>query len=247
MPSRPQRSRSGGRLPLRPRPYNPLEMGELARSVEGALLDTEPQRLDYVPNFFGAGIYVLYYHGPHYLYEPIAGTATPIYVGKAVQRGARKARNDASVVGNELWDRLDEHRESVAWATDLDPADFHVRYLVTEELFIPLAERLMIRSFTPMWNVVVDGFGNHDPGGGRYNQRVSPWDTLHPGRPWVPRLTKSCKYSFEQILGMIDTHFASPQVAVEVILPPAAPEPLSLFDLPDQDDDDVDEMVSGDR
>lgn len=237
MPFSPQRGKSGGRLPLRPRPYDP-EMGELARGVEGALLDTEARRLNDVPEFLGAGIYVLYYHGPHDLYQPIAGTTTPIYVGKAEQRGARKGRNDASAVGKELWGRLEEHRKSTAWATDLDPADFHVRYLVTEEMFISLAERLMIRSFSPVWNQVVDGFGNHDPGGGRYNQRVSPWDTLHPGRPWVSRLTKSCKYTREQILDMVHAHSAGLRVAAGVTLLPAAPRPLSLFD---QDDDDMDE------
>jgi hypothetical protein len=52
---------------------------------------------------------------------------------------------------------------------------------------------------------------------------------------------EACKYTLELILDMIDAHFASPQVAAKVILPPAAPEPLSLFDLPDQDDDNVDE------
>jgi hypothetical protein len=40
---------------------------------------------------------------------------------------------------------------------------------------------------------------------------------------------------------MIDAHFASPQVAAKVTLPPAAPEPLSLFDLPDQDGDNFEE------
>jgi hypothetical protein len=45
-------------------------------------------------------------------------------------------------VGKELWGRIDEHRESIVWAENLDPADFGVRFLVTDELFIPLAERL---------------------------------------------------------------------------------------------------------
>jgi len=237
----PQGGDSGGHSPLRPTPYNPLEKKELARSVEAALLDTQSQRLDGVPEFFGAGIYVLYYDGPHDLYQPIAGSATPIYVGKAVPRGARTARTDASVVGKELWGRIDEHRESVTWAVDLDPADFYVRYLVTDELFIPLAERLMIRSFTPVWNRVVDGFGNHDPGAGRYNQRVSSWDTLHAGRPWVPRLQSPCKYTLEEIVARVKAHFMSPQVAAEVSLPPAAPDTPTLFDLLDQDGDDLEE------
>lgn len=35
---------------------------------------------------------------------------------------------------------------------------------------------------------MIDGFGNHNPGGGRYNQKPSRWDVLHPGRPWAERL-----------------------------------------------------------
>jgi len=40
-----------------------------------------------------------------------------------------------------------------------------------------------------MPNFDMDGFGNHDPGKGRYNQAQSEWDVLHPGRSWVKRLT----------------------------------------------------------
>ena len=41
----------------------------------------------------------------------------------------------------------------------------------------------------PLWNSCIDGFGNHDPGSGRYAQAVSEWDSLHQGRPWVNKLT----------------------------------------------------------
>lgn len=244
-----QQSHESGSRPLpAPTPYNPLEKAELARSVEAALLNTRSQRLSEVPEFLGAGIYVLYYEGPHELYQAIAGTAIPIYVGKAVPRGARKARTDARAVGNELWDRIDEHRESTLYARDLRPADFRVRYLVTDELFIPLAERLMIRSFMPVWNVVVDGFGNHDPGGGRYDQKVSPWDTLRLGRPWVERLRKPCKFTREEIVNKVRTHFdTSPRVDAEATLPPVPPEASALletqglFDVPGEDSDYLDE------
>jgi hypothetical protein len=42
--------------------------------------------------------------------------------------------------------------------------------------------------FIPLWNYSLDGFGNHDPGAGRYNQQRSPWAEIHPGRPWAARL-----------------------------------------------------------
>ena len=49
-------------------------------------------------------------------------------------------------------------------------------------------ESTLIRKHHPLWNSIVDGFGNHDPGRGRYNQARSEWDVLHPGRPWADRL-----------------------------------------------------------
>jgi hypothetical protein len=35
---------------------------------------------------------------------------------------------------------------------------------------------------------VLDGFGNHDPGRGRYDQQKSAWDVIHPGRQWAGKL-----------------------------------------------------------
>ena len=235
MPPRSQRTDSAGRPLATPDPYNPLEKDELARTVEAALLNKQLQRLGAVPEFLGAGIYALYYDGTHDLYQTIAGTKTPIYVGKAVPSGGRTARNDPSTTGEELWERIAKHRESIGYAEDLDPADFRVHYLITEELFIALAERMMIRTLRPVWNRVVDGFGNNDPGSGRYNQKVSRWDTLHPGRPWVRLMPNPCRYTREQILAMVAAHFTtSPQITADVHLPPAVPEPLALFDISDE-------------
>ena len=50
---------------------------------------------------------------------------------------------------------------------------------------IGTVEAALIRCYTPVWNSSIDGFGNHDPGKGRYNQAKSEWDILHPGRPWA--------------------------------------------------------------
>jgi len=183
----PVSSQSNG-TPLRPVPFNPLTKEALARSVEYELLAQVPQRLDQVPRFLGPGIYVIYYDGPHVLYRAISRTDQPIYVGKAVPAGSRKALTDDTKIGSPLWNRIDEHRESVSYGADLQPSDFHVRYLVADELFIPLAETLMIRTLHPVWNQAVDGFGNHDPGKGRYDGKLPDWDTLHPGRPWAARI-----------------------------------------------------------
>jgi len=46
----------------------------------------------------------------------------------------------------------------------------------------------MTRRYNPLWNSHIDGFGNHDPGKGRYEQAKSEWDVLHPGRVWAERL-----------------------------------------------------------
>ena len=49
-------------------------------------------------------------------------------------------------------------------------------------------EASLIRQYLPIWNCCIDGFGNHDPGSGRYDQAKSDWDILHPGRVWANRL-----------------------------------------------------------
>jgi len=59
---------------------------------------------------------------------------------------------------------------------------------VVDDIWIPLAESRLISMFIPLWNHYLDGFGNHDPGAGHYNQQWSTWDEMHPGRPWAARL-----------------------------------------------------------
>jgi hypothetical protein len=53
---------------------------------------------------------------------------------------------------------------------------------------ISTVETAMTRKYNPLWNSQIDGFGNHDPGKGRYEQAKSEWDALHPGREWADRL-----------------------------------------------------------
>ena len=53
---------------------------------------------------------------------------------------------------------------------------------------IGTVEAALIRQYHPVWNSCIDGFGNHDPGSGRYDQAKSDWDILHPGRRWADRL-----------------------------------------------------------
>ena len=145
--------------------------------------------------FIGVGIYALYYTGDFPSYRRIAeqnasdAWEKPIYVGKAVPAGARRGGYGlGESPGEVLYRRLREHAASIQQATNLSLGDFTCRYLVVDDIWIPLAESLLISMFIPLWNYYLDGFGNHDPGTGRYNQQRSPWDEIHPGRPWAARL-----------------------------------------------------------
>lgn len=170
--------------------YNPLALENLGHSVENALLNSTPTRMDQMRRFAGAGVYAIYYTGNTSPYESLGAVnqndafALPIYVGKAVPKGARKGV-DVAKTGTSLYSRLNQHANSIKAADNLDIEDFYARWLVTEDIWIPLAESLMIGRFGPVWNKIVDGFGNHDPGAGRREGMVPRWDVLHPGRPWV--------------------------------------------------------------
>jgi Eco29kI restriction endonuclease len=113
----------------------------------------------------------------------------PIYVGKAVPTGGRKGNIDPeiSAKGAALFSRLDEHRKSIEQATNLEIGDFWYRYLVVDDIWIPLGESLLIQRHRPIWNSLIDGFGNHDPGSGRHQGARPNWDTLHPGRSWADK------------------------------------------------------------
>ncbi|MGB4334421.1 MAG: Eco29kI family restriction endonuclease [Chromatiaceae bacterium] len=174
-------------------PFNPLDKRQLGESVGQALLHSPPLPLDNLEPFEGAGIYAIYYTGAFPCYDLIAQRnrdgqfVAPIYVGKAVPKGARKGGEIDASPGRVLHGRLRQHARSIEEASNLDGADFRCRYLIVDDIWIPLGESLLIARFDPLWNTLIDGFGNHDPGSGRH-ARVRPrWDVLHPGRPWANR------------------------------------------------------------
>lgn len=175
-------------------PFNPLDKKNLGASVAEAMLSAKVHPLGELAEFKGAGIYALYYSGGFPAYEEIAKRNrknkfdAPIYVGKAVPAGARKGGGAASgAVGKPLFARLSEHAESIRAVSNLDIADFSCRFLVVDDIWIPLGESLLIAHFSPVWNALIDGFGNHDPGAGRYNGMRPRWDVLHPGRGWAAK------------------------------------------------------------
>lgn len=192
-----------------PTPYNPLAKINLGVSVAEAMLRQPVSQLPPAEPFFGAGIYAIYYSGAFETYEAIASKnrrnkyGWPIYVGKAVPAGARKGGFGLGLKpGRDLYKRLREHAESVDQAENLDLADFKCRFLVVDDIWIPLGEFLLIQRFSPVWNKVLDGYGNHDPGKGRYNQQRSPWDVVHPGREWAMRCAEN-KRSREDIISSV--------------------------------------------
>ncbi|MDR0850887.1 MAG: Eco29kI family restriction endonuclease [Clostridiales Family XIII bacterium] len=179
------------------KPFNPLDKKSLGESVADALLDTNVQRLPPEP-FIGAGVYALYYTGSFSPYLQLAEInknekfLCPIYVGKAVPAGARKGGLGLDTDhGQVLFKRLSEHAESIAAVQNLELIDFYCRFLVVDDIWIPLAESMLIERFKPVWNRTLDGFGNHDPGKGRYSGKMPLWDCLHPGRAWATRLQPS--------------------------------------------------------
>jgi hypothetical protein len=173
--------------------FNPLDKINLGKSVAEALLETTPDSLGEIEPFDGAGIYAIYYNGGFAPYAAMAkrnakGCHWPIYIGKAIPSGGRKGASVfATSTGRHLWGRLREHADSVRAANNLDIDDFKCRYLGVDDIWIPLGETLLIARFKPVWNLALDGFGNHDPGAGRYSGQRPLWDVLHPGRSWATK------------------------------------------------------------
>jgi hypothetical protein len=176
--------------------FNPLDKKNLGASVAEALLTKEVHPLAALPVFEGAGIYAIYYTGDFEPYRQCARMnrddrfVLPIYVGKAVPPGARMGLTTATSAGPALYKRLKEHLDSVKAAENLDVEDFYCRFLVVDDIWIPLGESLVITRFTPLWNSLIDGFGNHNPGKGRHAGMRPRWDVLHPGRTWATSLAE---------------------------------------------------------
>ena len=166
------------------RAYDPLSVDELGRNAARALMEYPADLLPPSEAFDGAGVYTLHYLGTFSAYDGL-GEHTPIYVGKADPPGRRQGRAQAASATAALYRRLLRHAESIESAYNLELSDFRCRWLVLDPVWIGLTEQVLIAEYQPIWNVIVDGFGNNDPGRGRWNQRRSQWDTLHPGREWA--------------------------------------------------------------
>jgi Eco29kI restriction endonuclease len=166
--------------------------------------------------FLGTGVYALYYTGHNPIYSKYAELNRlaynyPIYVGKAVPRGWRQSRISDSAINQsrELYNRLKEHSRNITVGADLILEEFQCRFTIFEDEssdMISTIEAALIKLSQPLWNVAIDGFGNHDPGKGRYEQAKSDWDVIHPGRAWAERCNGTPKAE-SIILDNIDRHF----------------------------------------
>jgi hypothetical protein len=192
--------------------FDPLEYHTIADSVVSALLQRPRESLPPDRRFPGAGVYLIYYTGPFRPYRTISKTEGPIYVGKAIPKGSRRGgmsaiRQIEQTRGTVLFDRLRQHAQSIESAENLQLADFQCRYLAVTQIWIAIAESLLIARFHPVWNAAVDGFGLHHPGTTRFTQKRSDWDTLHPGRPWAPSMQEG--KPVDVIRRAISEHFAA--------------------------------------
>lgn len=177
--------------------YHSEEFEELIKDTIRFFNGTPVHTLPPPEKFHGTGVYAIYYIGkfPQYknLYEKNRTSFDlPIYIGKAVPAGWRQARTISSEDKTtfELHTRLKEHSRSISLASNLKDGDFRCRFMILENYassMIGTVEAALIRLYTPLWNSSIDGFGNHDPGKGRYNQAKSDWDVLHPGRKWADK------------------------------------------------------------
>lgn len=149
--------------------------------------------------FAGAGVYAIYCRAKTGIYSPygthinsLAWNA-PIYVGKAIPEGWRMSRIfSKTTTGSSLYNRLCQHSESISSCKSLNISDFACRFAIFEggaSEIIPVIEAALISLHSPLWNSVIDGFGNHDPGGKRYGGKKTQWDSLHPGRAWASKMT----------------------------------------------------------
>lgn len=203
--------------------FNPLDKRNLGRSVVDALLTSPEKPLASIDYFAGAGVYAIYYRGDFPRYTPLSALnkaegTFPIYIGKAIPKGGRKGTAlDASLDSVALSKRLQEHAASVMSVPSLAIEDFSYRSLVVDDIWITLGEAFVIQKFQPLWNQIVEGFGNHDPGAGRYQGKRPLWDELHPGRSWAAKC-QATKITMPELLAKVDTYMQTLVVRNQLVM-----------------------------
>ena len=187
-------------------PTAPQVIGEL---IAHTLLVQPIQLMSDVEQFYGSGVYAIYYGGDFPAYQPIKNTDNPIYVGKADPEELHAKSVEEQ--GRGLAGRLKTHRSTISQASNLNLAHFSCRFLVVKSAWQETAENYLINRFKPIWNKemnICQGFGKHgDKASTRSNKR-SAWDTLHPGRAWATEDGNIAnKRSADEIIQRISEHF----------------------------------------
>ncbi len=190
--------------------FDPTDPNTAGRVVALTLVAQARHPLAAIPEFYGAGVYAIYYRGDFAPYAPLAGTDHPIYVGKADPDN--QAAKDAVSQGTKLSGRLNEHAKSIRKATTtLSIDDFECRFLIVQTGFQKSAEDYLINFFKPIWNSetkICFGLGKHGDSSETRGNKRSPWDTMHPGREWADASTENQKAP-ELILSQIAGHLAN--------------------------------------
>jgi hypothetical protein len=131
--------------------FNPLDKYNLGRSVVDALLLSPEKRFADLARFSGAGVYAIYYRGDFEAYHDLSrrnkdSGMIPIYVGKAIPKGGRKGTAlDVSQDSIAVWQRLQEHAESIKAVGSLVLDDFTYRSLIVDDVWIPLGNHLLFK------------------------------------------------------------------------------------------------------
>lgn len=193
--------------------YTNHDFLELVKDAVRFFNGTPVHHLPPPESFFGTGVYAIYYTGPSKIYAKYQELNRlaynyPIYVGKAVPKGWRQSRvADAEISQtSELWSRINQHARSIEVVKNLRLSDFRCRFMICEHVaseMISTVEAALIKWNRPLWNTRLDGFGNHDPGKGRYEQAKSDWDVIHPGRSFADKC-KGITTPKSTILAMIE-------------------------------------------
>ena len=134
------------------------ELADLLKNAIRFFNGTPVYELPPTQNFKGSGVYAIYYTGEFELYERISQVNRisydlPIYVGKAIPSGARRGKGGKE--GASLFKRISEHTQSIHATDNLEPSDFHCRFIIIpheEEALIAPIESAIIKQYNPLWN-----------------------------------------------------------------------------------------------
>ncbi|MGQ0567125.1 MAG: Eco29kI family restriction endonuclease [Gemmobacter sp.] len=190
--------------------FDPTDPRLIGYFVALALIAQGRKPLADLGRFYGSGVYAIYYVGDVPLYQPIANTETPIYVGKADPDGQPRTVVEQ---GTKLVDRLNEHAKNIDKVEGIEIRDFEYRALAVQSGYQAAAEAHLIKLFRPVWNnetKILFGIGKHGDASSTRANNKSPWDTVHPGRAWAAGNPEG--KTTDAIQADVERHFKSARI-----------------------------------